>query len=181
MCCWHIRWNIITEYMTTEQLDEIDIAILRELQEDARLTTRQLAARVHRSPTPVFERLRRLESHGYIRRYVALLDADKLGRGFVVFCQVKLRHINREIARDFVEWIQSIPEVTECYNVSGSFDFLLKVYARSMREYQEFVLNKLGAFESLGSIESSFVMLEAKNNPAIPLSINNGSWIKKAT
>ena len=150
---------------TTEQLDDIDIAILRALQEDARLTTRQLAAKVHRSPTPVFERLRRLESQGYIKRYVALLDADKLGKGFVVFCQVKLRQINRE----FVERIQSMAEVTECYNVSGSFDFLLKVYARSMRDYQEFVLNKLGAFESLGSVESSFVMLEAKNIPSVPL------------
>lgn len=154
---------------TTEQLDEIDIAILRALQEDARLTTRQLAEKVHRSPTPVFERLRRLESQGYIKRYVALLDADKLGKGFVVFCQVKLRQINREIARDFVERIQPLSEVTECYNVSGSFDFLLKVYARSMRDYQEFVLNKLGAFESLGSIESSFVMSEAKNEPSVPL------------
>lgn len=154
---------------TTEQLDEIDIAILRALQEDARLTTRQLAAKVHRSPTPVFERMRRLESQGYIKRYVALLDADKLGRGFVVFCHVKLRQINREIARDFVERIQPLSEVTECYNVSGSFDFLLKVYARSMRDYQEFVLNKLGAFESLGSVESSFVMLEAKNVPSVLL------------
>ncbi len=155
--------------MSTEQLDEIDLAILRALQEDARLSTRQLAAKVHRSPTPVFERQRRLERLGYIRQYVALLDADKLGKGFVVFCQVKLRHINREISRDFVERIQSLPEVTECYNVSGSFDFLLKVYARSMSDYQEFLLNKLGAFESLGSIESTFVMFEAKNNPAIPL------------
>jgi len=154
---------------TTEQLDEIDIAILRSLQEDARLTTRQLASKVHRSPTPVFERLRRLESQGYIKRYVALLDADKLGRGFMVFCQVKLRQINREIARDFVERIQPLSEVTECYNVSGSFDFLLKVYARSMRDYQEFVLNKLGSFESLGSVESSFVMLEAKNVPSVLL------------
>ena len=155
--------------MTTEQLDDIDIAILRALQEDARLTTRQLASKVHRSPTPVFERLRRLESQGYIKRYVALLDADKLGKGFVVFCQVRLRQINREIARDFMERIQPLPEVTECYNVSGSFDFLLKIYARSMADYQEFVLNKLGAFESLGSIESSFVMLEVKNVPVIPL------------
>lgn len=155
--------------MSTEFIDDIDIAILRALQEDARLTTRQLAAKVHRSPTPVFERLRRLETQGYIKRYVALLDADKLGKGFVVFCQVKLRHINREIARDFVDRIRRIPEVTECYNVSGSFDFLLKVYAQSMSDYQEFVLNKLGAFEGLGSIESSFVMFEGKNNPAIPL------------
>ena len=80
----------------TEMLDSIDIDILRALQIDARLSTRQLATKVHRSPTPVFERLKRLEAQGYISRYVAVLDADKLGRGFVLFCQVKLRHINRD-------------------------------------------------------------------------------------
>lgn len=155
--------------MPTDQLDDIDLEILRALQADARLTVKQLAARVHRSTTPVFERLRRLENQGYIRRYVAVLDPDKLGRGFVVFCQVKLRQINRDIATSFIRFIDSLPEVTECYNVSGACDYMLKIYAPSMAAYQEFILNKLGTFDSLGSIESSFVMSELKHDHSLPI------------
>lgn len=155
--------------MSTEQLDDIDIAILRALQNDSRLTTRQLAAKVHRSPTPVFERLRRLESQGYIRKYVAILDADKLGRGFIVFCQVKLKQINRNKATEFLDSILTFDEVTECYNVSGAFDYLLKIYARSMSAYLEFILNKLGAIDSVSSIESTFVMAEMKHEYSIPI------------
>lgn len=155
--------------MSTEQLDDIDLAILRALQDDSRLTTRQLAAKVHRSPTPVFERLRRLESQGYIRKYVAVLDADKLGRGFIVFCQVKLKQINRSKATEFIDQVLTFDEVTECYNVSGAFDYLLKIYAHSMSAYQEFILNKLGAIDSVSSIESTFVMAEMKHNYSIPI------------
>jgi Lrp/AsnC family leucine-responsive transcriptional regulator len=159
----------MSQQYTTDQLDSIDLDILRALQEDARLSTRQLAAKVHRSPTPVFERLRRLESQGYIDRYIAVLNADKLGQGFIVFCQVKLRQINREISTAFVELVNALPEVTECYNVTGAFDYLLKIYAPSMREYRDFVLNKLGTFDRIGSIESTFVMSEIKHNLAIPI------------
>lgn len=155
--------------MTQQTLDETDLDILRALQEDGRLTTRQLAAKVHRSPTPVFERVRRLESQGFIRRYSAVLDADKLGRGFMVICQVKLRVINRDIALAFVNCVKDLPEVSECYHVSGSSDYILKVRAASMAQYRDFLLNKLGAIDSVGTIESSFVMTEIKNDPGLPI------------
>ncbi len=155
--------------MNQQTLDQVDLDILRALQADARLTTRQLAAKVHRSPTPVFERLRRLESQGFIRHYSAILDADKLGRGFMVICQVKLRMINRDIASSFVNYVKDLPEVSECYHVSGSFDYILKVRAASMAEYRDFLLNKLGAVDSVGTIESAFVMTEIKNNPSITI------------
>ncbi len=155
--------------MSQQIIDETDLDIMRALQADGRLTTRQLAAKVHRSPTPVFERVRRLESQGYIRRYAAVLDADKLGRGFMVICQVKLRVINRDIATAFVNCVKGLPEVSECYHVSGSSDYILKVRAESMACYRDFLLNKLGAMDSVGTIESSFVMTEIKNDPAIPI------------
>lgn len=155
--------------MTTETTDAVDLAILRELQRDGRLTTRQLAMRVHRSPTSVFERVKRLENEGFIHRYTAVLDADKLGRGFVVYCQVKLRLMNKSIADDFVSRVASIPEVTECYNVSGSFDYLLKIHARSMETYRQFLLDKLGTIDALGSVESTFVMSQIKHDYSIPL------------
>ncbi|WP_298074712.1 Lrp/AsnC family transcriptional regulator [uncultured Bacteroides sp.] len=151
-----------------ETLDKIDLQILRVLQENARLTTKELAARVHLSTTPVFERLKRLEGEGYIKKYIALLDAGKLNRGFVVFCCVKLRRLNRDIAFDFVRVIKDIPEVTECYNISGEYDYLLKIHAPDMKYYQEFLLNVLGAIDSLGSLTSMFVMDEVKQNGGIP-------------
>ena len=145
-----------------ESLDHIDLQILRTLQDNARLTTKELAARVHLSTTPVFERLKRLEAQGYIKKYIAVLDAENLNRGFLVFCRVKLRRLNKEIVEEFTGIIREIPEVTECYNISGSYDYLLKIHAPDMKYYQEFLLNVLGTIESLGSMESTFVMDEVK-------------------
>ena len=145
-----------------ETLDQTDMQILKTLQKNAKLTTKELADAVHLTPTPVFERQKRLERQGYIKKYVAVLDPEKLGLGLLVFCKVKLKQINHEIADDFTRSILRIPEVTECYNTSGSYDYLLKVRARDMKQYQEFVLNKLGEIESLASIESTFVMSEIK-------------------
>lgn len=148
----------------TEKLDKVDLQILRTLQENARLTTKELAAQVSLSSTPVFERLKRLEREGYIKKYIAVLDADKLNQGFVVFCNVKLRRMNKDIAMEFTRIIQNIPEVTECYNISGSYDYLLKIYAPNMKYYQEFIINVLGTIDSLGSLESMFVMDEVKHD-----------------
>lgn len=152
-----------------ETLDEIDMQILRILQKNAKLTTKELADAVHLTPTPVFERQKRLERRGYIKKYMAVLDPEKLGQGLLVFCKVKLSQINREIADIFMHRIQRIPEVTECYNTSGNYDYLMKVRVADMKQYQEFILNKLGTIEHVGSIESTFVMSEMKQNYGINL------------
>ena len=148
----------------TGSLDKIDISILKALQQNARITNKDLAAKIHLSPSPVYERLKRLESEGYIERYTAVLNAEKLNLGFIVFCSVKLQRLNTDIAGDFVAKIKEIPEVTECYNVSGEFDYLLKIHAPDMQYYNQFILNVLGRIESLGSIQSSFVMNPVKQN-----------------
>ena len=153
----------------SERLDKIDLQILRILQENARLTTKELAARVSLSSTPVFERLKRLESGGYIKRYIAVLDAGKLNQGFVVFCKVKMQRLSYEIATEFARIIRDIPEVTECYNISGAFDYLPKIHASDMKHYQEFILNVLGRIDHLGSLESVFVMDELKHEYGIHL------------
>ncbi len=152
---------------TAEKLDKVDIQILRTLQGNARLTIKELAQSVNLSSTPVFERLKRLENRGYIQKYIAVLNADKLNQGFVVFCNVKMRQINHAIAAEFTKIVQDIPEVTECYNISGSFDYLLKIHAPDMKYYQEFVLNVLGRIEYLASVESIFVMDELKHEYGI--------------
>lgn len=150
-----------------ETLDSKDLLILRTLQENARLTTKELAAKVHLSTTPVFERMKRLEREGYIKKYIAILDAEKLNQGFVVFCNVKMRSISQEIAKEFTGIVNNIPEVTECYNISGRFDYMLKIHAPNMKYYQEFILNVLGTIDSLGSLESIFVMDTIKQNYGI--------------
>ena len=140
-----------------DSLDKTDLQILRILQDNSRLTTKELAARVSLSSTPVFERLKRLESNGYIKKYIAVLDAEKLNQGFVVFCSVRLTRLNKDIASEFTRIIQDIPEVTECYNISGD----------NMKHYQEFILNVLGTIDSLGSLRSTFVMDEVKHEYGI--------------
>ena len=152
-----------------DTLDEIDLQILKTLQRNAKLTTKELADAVHLTPTPVFERQKRLEKKGYIKKYVAVLDPEKLDQGLLVFCKVKLKQINHEMADAFTRRIQRIPEVTECYNTSGAYDYLLKVRAKDMKQYQEFVLNKLGDIDNIGSIESTFVMSEVKQQYGISL------------
>ena len=152
-----------------ETLDQTDLQILKTLQRNSKLTTKELADAVHLTPTPVFERQKRLERQGYIKKYVAVLDAQKLNRAFVVFCSVKLSRMNHDIALDFTRRIREIPEVTECYNISGDFDYLLKINVQDMAQYQQILLDKLGTIESLGSLKSSFVMDEVKHCYGISL------------
>lgn len=153
--------------MAIERLDATDISILRHLQQNARLTIKEIGAEVNLSSTPVYERLKRLEREGYIKKYVAVLDVEKLDRGFLVFCSIKLRQISIERAQEFVDKIREIPQVTECYNISGRYDYLLKIYARNMKAYQEFILNVLGELDCVGSLESTFVMDEVKQDYGI--------------
>lgn len=152
-----------------DNLDKVDLQILRTLQQNARLTTKELAASVSLSSTPVFERLKRLERCGYIKKYIAVLNAEMLNQGFVVFCHVKMSRLSKDIANDFTERISAIPEVTECYNVSGHYDYLLKIHAPNMKYYQEFVLNVLGTIDNLSSLESTFVMDTVKHEYGITI------------
>lgn len=152
-----------------DTLDKVDLQLLRTLQDNARLTTKELASRVNLSSTPVFERLKRLEQKGYIKKYIAVLDAEKLNQGFIVFCNIKMSRLNFEIANNFAQVIKEIPEVTECYNISGGFDYLLKIHAPNMKYYQNFVLNILGKIENLATLESTFVMDEIKHTYGISI------------
>ena len=137
--------------METEsyRLDEKDIEILRALQRNARLTNKELAAQVHLSTTPTYERVKRLERQGFIKQYATVLDANKLNRGFAVFCSVKLRRLNSDYALAFTEMIKQVPEVTECYNISGSFDYLLRIKAADINSYHQLLLNVIGRHENI--------------------------------
>ena len=153
----------MAETESTYRLDEKDMDILRALQQNARLTNKELAAKVHLSTTPTYERVKRLERIGFIKQYATILNADLLNKGFAVFCSIKLRRLNSDKALEFCEMIKGIPEVTECYNISGSFDYLLRIQSPDMKYYQQFLLNVIGRHDNISSIESTFVMEEVKH------------------
>ena len=152
-----------------EKLDYIDIDILNKLQKNAHLTVKELAARVHLSPSPTFERQKRLEREGYIERYMAVVNPQKVDDGIIVLCNIRLRQHTQKLIQEFMDEVQSIKEITECYNTSGDFDFQIKVYAHNMKDYQQFMLNTLGTMGCVGSLHSVFVIGEIKNTHGIPI------------
>ncbi len=152
-----------------EKLDAIDIKILQELQCNSKLTTKELAEAVHLSASPTFERQKRLEREGYIKKYVAVVDPDKVGNGMIVLCNIRLKQHGKEYAKEFADAVQQMQEVTECYNTSGDFDYLIKVFVRDMHHYQEFVLNRLGEIKSIGSVHSVFVIGAVKELHSVPV------------
>lgn len=157
--------------MTSSRLDNIDIDILKQLQHNARLTVKELAAAVHLSPTPTYERMKRLEREGYISKYIAVVDAEKLNLGFIAFCYIKMKQMTFENANKIMEAMAGIDEVTECYNISGEYDFLLKIYTSDMKSYQNLLLRILGDLDCIGSINSSFVLGEVKNTHLTPITM----------
>jgi Lrp/AsnC family leucine-responsive transcriptional regulator len=130
-------------------LDEKDRAILRLLQVNAKITVREIAAQVHLSTTPVHERIRRLEETGVIRQYATLLDHSKVKKGLLAICYVSLKEHNKKSGARFIKTIHELPEIVECYIISGEFDFLLKVAVENMDAYYDFHVNKLGQAENI--------------------------------
>ena len=143
---------------TAITLDEKDLAILRLLQQNAKLTVREIAATIHLSPTPVHERIKRMEANGVIKQYATLLDHRKVQKGIMVICYISLKEHNRKIAKVFIDAVTNFPEVLECYNISGQFDFMLKIVSENMETYHDFYLHKLSMIKGISHTQSTFVM-----------------------
>jgi Lrp/AsnC family transcriptional regulator, leucine-responsive regulatory protein len=143
---------------TDVALDEKDLSILRLLQQNARMTVKEIAAAIHLSTTPVHERIKRMESTGIIKQYAALLDPAKLNKGLTAICYVSLKEHSKVAGTEFINAINQMTEVVECYNISGEFDFMLKVVCRDMNEYHDFHVNKLSNIENMGHVQSVFVI-----------------------
>lgn len=152
-----------------EDLDNIDITILRALQKNSRLTTKELAAKIHLSTSPAFERQKRLEREGYIKGYMAVVDAEKVGNGILVLCNIRLKQHTEDLIQQFMDAVKNIDEITECFNTSGDYDFLIKVYAKDMKYYQQFMQHTLGRIECVGSLHSVFVIDETKNTHGVTI------------
>lgn len=147
-----------TQSAETPALDKTDLQILKLLQQNARMTVKEISDSVHLSTTPVHERIKRMEASGVIEQYVTLLNASKIGKGLMVICYVSLRQHSKNAGGKFIKSILELNEVVECLTISGQFDFMLKVVAANMDEYYNFHINKLSAIENVGNVQSVFVM-----------------------
>ncbi|WP_062056187.1 Lrp/AsnC family transcriptional regulator [Aquimarina longa] len=146
-----------------EQLDHTDITILRILQEDSKKTAKEIAKTLNLTASPVYERIRRLEKQGYIKKYVAILDKKLINRSMTTICQVSMRYHNEAFIEKFENQVQNLREVQECYHMAGQVDFILKIHTKSLEEYHDFVKTKLSKIENIGVLNSTFVLKEIKH------------------
>lgn len=150
-------------------MDAIDKKLLALLQEDTKKTTKELSLILNLSVTAVYERIKKLEREGVIRNYVALLDRNKIDKAFVVFCHVKLIQHTKDVIHTFESEVVRLNEVSECFHVSGDYDYILKVNVKDMDAYREFMVTKLTGLQHIGSTHSSFMIGEVKNSTAFVL------------
>lgn len=157
------------ENFTVYVPDTLDIRILSLLQQDAKLTSKEIAAQLGLTTTPVYERIKRLEKLGFIEKYVALVNRKMLGKGLMAICLVQLNRHAKNLLEQFEQEVLKINEVIECFHIAGQFDYLIKVAIGDMNDYQNFIVNKLAAIDNVGNVQSSFVMKELINTTSVPL------------
>ncbi len=150
-------------------MDRIDKKILMLLQQNAKLNTKEIAQEVGLTVTPTYERIKKIEEKGYIQSYVAILDKKKVQKNTIVYCQITLFKHQKKLIEDFTKKVAQFDEVIECHNVSGNFDFLLKLVVANMDEFQEFINNKLSVVDYISTIHSSFVMNSIKEHGILTL------------
>lgn len=146
------------ESTTTVALDQKDLAILKLLQHNARMTIKEISDKVNLSTTPVYERIKWMEETGVIKQYATLVDPAKLNKHLMVIVYVSLKQHNKIAGSKFVKAINEMNEVLECYSISGEFDFMLKIVAEGMDAYYNFHVNRLSEMENIGNVQSVFVM-----------------------
>ncbi|WP_066440661.1 Lrp/AsnC family transcriptional regulator [Chryseobacterium sp. CCH4-E10] len=150
-------------------LDDTDKKLLIFLQQDSKQTTKELSYKLGLSVTAVYERIRKLENSGVIAKYVAILDRHKIDRNFIVLCHVKLTQHKKEYVLQFEREVMNLDEVSECFHVSGDYDYILKIAVKDMEDYRNFMLSKLTTLQHIASTHSSFMISEVKNTTAIVL------------
>jgi len=139
-------------------LDKTDLAILILLQQNARMTIKEISDKVHLSTTPVHERIRRMEMSGVIKQYATIVNGAMVKKGLMVICYVSLKQHSKNAGAKFIKSILEMNEVIECLTISGEFDFMLKVVEENMDAYYDFHVNKLSEIENVGNVQSVFVM-----------------------
>lgn len=152
------------------KLDKFDLNILTRLQNNARMSAREISHKIHLSASAVSARIRRLENDGYILQYVTILNKTMVNKNLVCFTGVRLAQNNNENLTSFAERIKEIPEVYNCYHVNGMFDFLIHIVAKDMKEYRHFLINTLSNINCVCKITTFFVLSEMENGHKVDLS-----------
>ena len=152
-----------------EGLDRYDIAILGELQQDARLSNAELAARIGLSPTPCWRRVKWLEEQGYIKGYRAEIDRHRIGLGVLAFVRVDAERNNAGATRELEDAIRALPEVISCHYISGSGTFELQVMSTDLEAYSRWAMDTLFRLPNVKDLHTSFSLGEVKASPALPL------------
>jgi len=146
---------------TTKRLDDTDIKILEMLQENARMTVKQMSEKLNLSTTPIFERIKKLEKSGIIDHYTAVINHEKLGKKLNAFAHISFKDHSKQLIAAFEEKILQYPEVQECHYVTGGADFIIKILVTDIEKYKEFVTEKLFDTPNIARIES-FLSLTVK-------------------
>ncbi len=150
-------------------LDETDTQILALLQKDASLTNKEISFQLHKSVAAIHERTRRLKQNGIIKRVVAILDRKKINRSLIAFSHVLLNDHTANTLNQFEEQVAKFPEVMECFQMTGTFDFILRIATSDMDAYHHFYSNKLATLPNISTVQSFFVLSETKSDTAYPL------------
>ncbi len=151
------------------KLDETDIKLINLLQEDSKQSIKELSAKLNLTIGPVHERIKKLERNGLIKKYVALIDLEKVEKDLITYCAVSVDKHTKENLEKFEKSVRKMSEVLECYTIAGSHDYLLKIIVEDMAAYQDFVINKLSALESVSNVQSQFVIKHVKFSTAVML------------
>lgn len=150
-------------------MNAVDLKILNMLQENSGRTAKEMAAELSLTTTPVYERIKKLEKAGFIKRYVALLNTDLLNKQIIVFMNITIKDHHKEARDEFVRSLEALDEVSEFYHTSGSFDFLAKVRFANIKDYRDFLVNKVAAIRNISDIDSQIVLEEIKYSTMISL------------
>ena len=151
------------------KIDPIDIKILEKLQSNAMVTAKELASEMSLTTTPIYERIKKLQNSGIIKKYVALLDADLIGKSITVFINITIKDHHSTKRDEFVIQMKKLSAVMEFYHTSGSFDFLAKVRFSNIQEFRNFLVNELSSIYNISDIESQVVLEEIKYSTRIIL------------
>jgi|TARA_R110001606_G_scaffold105716_3_gene230056 DNA-binding Lrp family transcriptional regulator len=155
--------------MADTNLDEIDLKILQRLQDDGRITNVELANSVGLTAPPCLRRMRALEDEGVINSYHAAIDPAKMGYTITVFAMVSLKSQAETDLQAFEEHVQQLPEVRECYMLNGEIDFILKVVAKDLQQFQSFLTSQLTSAPNVASVKTSLTIRSAKHLPGVPI------------
>ncbi|MCC3860514.1 Lrp/AsnC family transcriptional regulator [Pseudemcibacter aquimaris] len=155
------------------ELNDTDKKILNLIQSDATITNAEIAERIGLSAAPCWRRIKRLEERGIISRRVGILDTKALGLNIIAFANVKLSHVQEDALEEFEAAVTKFDEVTECYTISGSMDFLIRIVTENMQSYEIFLRKKLLRLPMVSEVNTNFAVTQVKYTTAVPLELSS--------